>query len=232
MAKVQYSGIGITEMAGKIGGNVLARNASGSYSRKNTAPVQPNSPAQAAVKGIFASIANAWRDLTEAQRNGWEQAAPDFPQTNSLGQVFFLTGQQLYNKFNNSLQQLGLAGIDDAPAPGTIYSPASAVVNAVGTGGGTPAELDVDIPEAVPAGQEVAIFVTPPLSAGINNFNNRLELLRTEAAGNGPSFDILADYEAKYGTFVAGQKIGVAVVAVNTATGQRGVEVSGSAVAS
>jgi hypothetical protein len=97
--------------------------------------------------------------------------------------------------------------------------------------GGGATSLEVEIDGAVPAGQEVAIFVTPPLSAGINNFNNRLELLRTEAAGNGPTFDILADYNAKYGSFAAGQKIGAMVVAVNTATGQRGVEVSASGVA-
>lgn len=227
--KIQWSGLGITEGRGKIGGNVAARNASGSYLRKNTAPIQPDSPAQQAVKGIFGAIANAWRNLTQAQRDGWNQASPDFPQTNSLGQVFFLTGNQLYAKFNNSLQQLGLAGIDDAPAPGDIYTSSSLDVSASASAA-TPA-MDVTIDGAVPAGQEVAIFVTPPLSAGINNFNNRLELLRTEAAGNGPAFDILADYNAKYGGFAAGQKIGVMVVAVNTATGQRGQELSEAAIA-
>lgn len=226
--KIQWSGLGITEGRGKIGGNVAARNGSGAYLRKNTSPVQPNSPAQAAVKAIFAAIANAWRNLTAAQRGGWNGATDDFPQTNSLGQVFFLSGFQLYMKLNNSLQQFGLAGIDDAPMPGTIYTPTE-VTTVFDIDAAMPVAT-VTIEGAIPAGQELGIFVTPPLSAGVDNFNNRLELLRTEAAGNGPAFDILAAYTAKYGTPDVGSKVGVMVQAVNTATGQRGVELTDSTI--
>lgn len=232
MAKIQYSGLGVTDARGSIGGNTLSRNKSGAYAKKKTVGINPNSPAQQAVRAIFATIQNGWRDLTAALRSGWNENASEWPQTDSLGNVFFLSGQQLYSKLNNSLMQVGLAPIAIAPLPGVTYSPNEMTVansNAAQT-------LDFTLNDpinagVIPAGQELAVYVTPPLSAGIANADSKFDLLTTFAAGNGSNFDISAAYTAKYGVIPVDSKIFVKTIAVATATGQRGTELSNSAIA-
>ena len=230
--KIQWSGLGITDGRGKIGGNVLSRNASGAYARKNTAGTNPNTPLQQFVRAIFATISTGWRNMTQGQRDAWNLVKDEWPQVNSLGQTFTLTGQQLYMKLNNSLMQVGLPAIVIAPSKTTTYSPSELTVANSNAAQTLVATINDPINAGVvPAEVTPAIYVTPPVSQGQNQLDGKFEFLDLLAPGAGPVLDISAAYTAKYGVIPVNSKIGVEFVGVTTATGERGVPVSNSGIA-
>ena len=73
--------------SGKIGGHVASRNRGGAYFRTKVTPVNPNTPAQAAVKSRLTTQAQAWRSLTAAQRAQWNAAVADFARTDIFGDL-------------------------------------------------------------------------------------------------------------------------------------------------
>ena len=111
MLLIKWSGIGITEARGRAGGTIFSKNKGGHYAKNFTNPNNPQSPAQQAVRGIFGDLSQAWRQLTQVQRDAWDEAAPTFPVINKLGEVIFLSGQGLHMQLN-----LNLEAVDQARA--------------------------------------------------------------------------------------------------------------------
>jgi hypothetical protein len=92
MALVKYGG-GIIQASGSIAGTTHARNRFGNYIRARTKPVNPNTTAQALMKGILSYIVNAWSaTLTPAERIAWATYAAAIAMKNRLGEVIYLTG--------------------------------------------------------------------------------------------------------------------------------------------
>jgi hypothetical protein len=92
MALVKYGG-GIVGASGSIAGTVHARNRFGNYIRARTKPVNPNSTAQAQMRGILAQLANAWGvTLIAAERIAWATYAAAIAVKNRLGETVYLTG--------------------------------------------------------------------------------------------------------------------------------------------
>lgn len=107
MAKIQFGTV-ITDMRGKQGGVVYARNRYTNYSRNKTSPVNPGSAKQSQIRVAFASLSSGWRALTLAQRNAWAALAATSAKTNVFGQSFFYTAQNMYMSLNGVLLSLGL----------------------------------------------------------------------------------------------------------------------------
>jgi hypothetical protein len=61
----------VVDGRGKINGFVASRNTYGSYFRTKVTPANPNTTAQALVRGQFTAVSQAWRGLTSSQRLGW-----------------------------------------------------------------------------------------------------------------------------------------------------------------
>lgn len=116
MAKFTPGAI-ISEIRGKIAATVFTKNASGNSIRNRSTPINPRSSRQVQRRQTLAALAASWRGLTQAQRDGWNASAANFPQQDSLGQTVFLTGEQLYVRCNANLVLLGLAQITAAPNP-------------------------------------------------------------------------------------------------------------------
>jgi hypothetical protein len=99
MASVKFGG-GIVGMAGKIAGNVFARNRSGSYVRSWAKPVNTNTEAQTKIRAVTAALFTLWNStLTAAQRLAWSQYAAGVTMVNRLGESMNLSG---YNQFVRS----------------------------------------------------------------------------------------------------------------------------------
>lgn len=105
----------VADASGKVGGNVFSNNRGGSYVRSWKKPTNPNTPKQAAQRGIFGTVATQWRELTEGQRQTFLANADNYPYVNRLGETKVLTGAQLYQKLNSVLLNAGLPFLTSCP---------------------------------------------------------------------------------------------------------------------
>lgn len=179
----------VADIRGKVGGAVFSRNKGGAYMKAYTKPVNPNTPEQAAVRGLFGTLMSDWRALTAAERETWKKNAPSYPQTNKVGDTVFLSGSQLYAKANMTLIGAGLPRINNLP-PNPIdlavcfANQTLADANPFTFDSANPAPMTalfvIDIPEAtnpLPANQYVQVWGTSQLSSGISSTRSVKPLL-------------------------------------------------------
>lgn len=106
----------ISRGSGSIGGITLSHNRGGNYMRSRTTPVNPNTPAQALVRGIMAMLANRWVNvLTQLQRDAWELYATNVPLPNPLGAPRNVGGIGMYIRGNLMKSHQSITLADDAP---------------------------------------------------------------------------------------------------------------------
>lgn len=107
MAKVQFGGI-VTGLRGKVGGSVFSFNKSGAtYGVKTTA--KKKGPKKMVQANYMSQTAMEWRKMLNSDRLSFNAAASLYPQTNSLGQTYYLTGFQLYCKWSGNLSKISNA---------------------------------------------------------------------------------------------------------------------------
>lgn len=226
LVKVQYGAI-VTEMRGKVGGHVFSRNSSGGYMRPKTIPVNPNTPAQIAVKGIFNDNSAAWRNLTQAQRDSFITYAPEYTNLNVWGSSQPLTGQQLYMRLNQNLASFGQAGIVSCIPPVEVTVPFA-----------TDLLADISLTNLLlngiaPTGDDeiIGIYATAPYSAG-RQFVGKSQFKIVDfrpVTSVLDDLDILTPYTAVFGNPLVngnlGCKITVKLVRINTSNGQPSPEV-------
>lgn len=108
--------LGVGQLSGSGGSTTASHNRYGTYLRNRTIPVNPNTVAQQAVRAIFGNLSQAWRTLTQSQRDAWSALAQNVPRINSLGQSYILSGNAFYIGTNALLEAVGAPIVDDAPA--------------------------------------------------------------------------------------------------------------------
>jgi hypothetical protein len=216
----------VTEGRGKIGGHVASKNRSCAYLRTKVTPVNAQTSAQMSIRNRFTEFAQGWRSLTEEQRAAWIGAVSDYLKTNVFGDSVKPTGSTLYQRLNNNLSIIGVAAILVPPLPAAV-GVVTVVSLAVAAGAGT---MSLVLEGAVPADTKVKVWATAPQSAGKSFVKSEFRLISILAAAAATPVNLKAAYEAKFGSVgLAGQKVFVKVVAVNSTTGQEGTpsQVSG-----
>lgn len=227
MAKILFTAF-LADARNKVAGTVFSKNRYGAYTRTKVTPVNPNTAAQAAVRGRLAARATAWRGLTELQRQSWIDAAPSFPFTDIFGASKILSGQALYNKLNLQLAAAGQAAINTAPTPVAVPSLVSLDCSA---DAGTPDVLITAGLTPVPAGFTLVVQATPSYGQGIYFVKNRFRQVTTiAAAGAVSNTSIISPYQDVFPDPVATQKISVRAFLVSNTTGQAGIAFSATAV--
>jgi len=215
MASVIFGG-GVSEIRGSIAGSVFGRNANGATIRNRTTPVNARTAAQVAVRNNLAGVAASWRDLTDAERDGWIAAAPSFPYTNRLGQPSQYTGQQLYNTLNMGLVSIGTAVITSAPTPESTFG-------VIGTTVMDNSDSEVEAQVSVPPGAlwTVQAFSSGPVSPGVMRPNSVTFRLVKSFPGDDLTNNLFTEYTALFGPLVPGQKAFFKYEAVSQLSGQR-----------
>lgn len=84
------------DLSGSIADNTFSRNRFGPYVRVRRVPVNPNTVGQQEIRGHFANATTAWRLLSAAQRQEWNDYAAQTPKQNPLGETVFDTGFNWY----------------------------------------------------------------------------------------------------------------------------------------
>ena len=228
MAKFTPGAI-VSEVRNKIAATVFTKNRAGAAIRNRTTPINRRSASQSANRQVLSALAAQWRGLTQAQRNSWNSAAPNFPQQDSLGQTIFLTGEQLYIRCNANLLLIGQAQITNAPSPTSFAVLAFTSLTMDASAG----SVDLAFSPTVPTGYSLVVRATAPVSAGKDFVSkSAFRYLKTIAAGQTSPQDIASEYIAKFGaiTNAEGLKVFTEMYLVEVASGLAGVPVRGSGI--
>jgi len=220
--KMKFGAI-VVDGRGKIGGHVASKNRGGAYLRTKVTPSNPQTGYQAAVRNRLTSFSQGWRALTAAQIAAWNSAVDNYAKTDIFGDIKQPTGLNLYVKLNSNLDEIGVSSIASPPLPAEV----SPVLTVTPTAAVTGTSFDVAYtPATVPTNTSFIIRVTKQVSPGKAFLNNEFRNLVVLPAASTSSESIVAAYQARFGTMVAGQKVGVEMTPVNETTGQKGVAVS------
>lgn len=214
MALMKFGAI-VVDGSGKLGGHVFSKNRGGNYLRTKTTPTNPQTPAQTAVRSIFAALSSAWSGLDQAERQSWEDRSAEYARTNIFGDLKNPNGKALFQRLNQNLMLAGEAALDVCPQSASVVS---AVVISVNLKTGAPGS-DIILGNDL-TGSKVIIWASGPVSPGTTFVKNKLRVLEYSdgTALNNVSFD--ASYTAKYGTPVAGEVVFIAIQTMN-ANGQK-----------
>lgn len=171
--------------------------------------MNPNSTAQGLVRARMSANSAAWRALTSTQRNGWISLGGQMVRTDSLGQSYSLQGNQAYASVNNNRDLCGLAAVDDAPALTTPESLVTATITL------TAASFSIAYTVTpLPAATYLAVFCSPQRSAG-RAFEGDYRFIKLSTAAQASPITCLTEYQAKFGTPVAGNRIFISLVVLN-----------------
>lgn len=118
---MKYQGLLVTQLSGKAGGVVAARNKAGGYLRSFVVPTNPNTALQSRARSRFSGSFGAWHGLTDAQKNQWNMfAVTDYrPQRGAIPGVTY-SGAQAFTGLRNT----AFAAEDYRDSSGLISTPA------------------------------------------------------------------------------------------------------------
>lgn len=217
--------VGASDIRGSQGGTVYSRNRYGLYTRNRVAPVQPRTDYQLDIRAKLQTVSAAWRALSEAQRNAWRELAKQVVLTDSLGQPYNPTGQQLFVSCNVNLL-LGGGSIIQSP-PGTVPNvPTPLNVTVTATSSPTPA-----LTVAWSGGSsdyDAYIYATRTVGTGVKFYAPQLFKFLTTADGAGSTpTSILTAWQGRYGSVPSAGKVVVRVRLVDPNNGFAGGIVEG-----
>lgn len=221
MAKVLFSGVAIVDMRNKLNGSVLSKNRGGAYVRTKVTPVNPQTTSQQNVRNRLATNSQAWRGLTETQRQSWIDGAISFPTTDIFGNIKILSGFQLYCSLNNNLSMIGATNIDSCPSPVAI--PQLELTSVTADDSANTVILAATSP--VPADFAMVVFATPNVTPGKTFVKQQFRFVSAEPAAGTSPFDISTEWTALFGDPVVGNKVFAKAFYVSTTTGQAGIPV-------
>ena len=216
MAKVKFSAL-VAEMRNKLNGSVFSRNRGGAYLRNKVTPTNPKTIAQVQARNLLTQFSQAWRTLTQAQRDSWSSVVSQWARTDIFGDIVNPSGNTLYNRLNINIAIAGGAPINSAPAPMGV-APISDL-SVVADAGAETILLDFAT-TPVPADTALLIEASPMCSPGISNANSKFRVITVLAEGIASGVDVGGEYATKYGALVEGQKLFVRAKFINMLTGE------------
>ncbi|HOQ56019.1 MAG TPA: hypothetical protein PKX77_06800, partial [Verrucomicrobiota bacterium] len=108
---------------GSLGAETYYQSPFGVCARRRTVPRDRPSNRKAAARSYFGISSREWGlKLSEAQRERWNAAALHVPSRPWMGQYSHLSGQQFCVQINSTLRGLGLAPVEEPPAP-VVFGP-------------------------------------------------------------------------------------------------------------
>ena len=227
MAKILFTAV-VADMRNKLAGSVFSKNRAGAYVRTKVTPVNPSSVAQSSARSRFTNFSQGWRGLSAAQQSQWRDATSAFPKTDQFGNIYYLSGAQLYQSLNNTIKLVNGVALTAPPTPSDVPALTSIALTAAK---GSPAMSLAFTPTPVPANTAYLVYATPGVSPGVSFVKNQYRLIDVIDSSSTSPEDLLTAYTAKYGLVPnAGQRVYVKLVPVNKATGQQGIGLETSAI--
>jgi hypothetical protein len=187
----------IVDGRGKLGGHVGQKNASGTFLRTKTSPVNRRSSAQQSRRSLVADLTKSWASLTDAQRLLWINWAVLKPVTNVFGKTFTKSGFNMFVEVNLNLVNVGEERSLD---PDTAEVVAEIFYDwGVGFDVEDASGIIVTFNPPIDSVTKVIVFATQPTSAGMNSGGSlyrQIAILDDTAIS---PYSIADQYKAKFG---------------------------------
>lgn len=216
MAKIQFAAW-VDEVAGKVGGAVMARGKSSQIIRKLVKGKNPNTQDQIEVRGRMRFLSKKWRTLSEGQRIIWGQTAsdPSWRREDSLGQQFQLSGFNFYMAVNLRLMLIGASVIDNAPEHASFDAVTVLTCTATETG----PTFDFTYTGTLGGSKGILVTADRPFSKGIMSYyQGRFKYITyTQESSPVSIADAMID---DLGTWVEGDKFWVWFLLVDDASSE------------
>jgi len=225
MAKIKTSAL-VADIKGTVGGNVFAANKGGNYVRRYKKPTNANTAKQQAVREAFGNMAGLWRGINENQRTSWIEGAVNFPYQDTLGETRVYSGQQLFNKLNNNLSQIGQNNIATCPTPQSFPTIEITTINNITADNVLTITCVFDGSTVVPNYFYLIINATTSVSAGVSSPQKALfkKLLTVADGEDVDEYTIMDSYEQNFGSLITGDTIFISISIVNTISGEASVQ--------
>ena len=221
MAKIMFGALA-TDARGKIAGVVYSKNASGAYIRQKVSPTQSLTTRRGIVRERMTNLSKYWSgNLTAVQIAAWNSFAKNNPVTDVFGRTQTLSGIQTFCRLNAVILNIGGTQIDVPPLDLSIVGLTSITVTAAA---GTPAFSIAFGTSPLEAEHCLNVFATQQLPVGRTFTKPFLRWIFASADAATTPANALTAYNNKFGTLVAGSKIGVLV---NVARQDTGAQTSG-----
>lgn len=218
MAKVTLGSV-VTDIRGSISGNVFSRNAGGNIIRARKAPVNRNTPAQAAARASLSATSKSWAALTPQQQAAWNQFAASYPIPNVLGAAKITSGFACFVGLNTVLAKVGATAITDPPQNKNVDF-ISTLSSFAADSGSQVIQFQID-EDNTPSDSEFYVWCTPSLSQGKTPSKDKYRFVGAYGPESSAPYnqDISADYLRVFAPLVAGLQVRMAYATVNTTTG-------------
>jgi hypothetical protein len=228
---VKYKSILFDQARNKIGGIVASANKDGNYFREKVTPHNPKSESQTAIRATFTANSQAWKRLTDTQRQGWIALAKQVTHTDTLGNKYQPSGQQLYVGCNGNLASLGMDPIDDAPGVPDALPDVNSLLLTATISATTPFTQVLTLTWSGGSSDTNRLIKATALFSPGRSFTGRSQYRIIESApvSLGQTDDLLAEYQAKFGALGLGAKLAVSLTVIS-ANGFAGPTVTTSTV--
>jgi hypothetical protein len=195
----------ISELRGKLGRWVYARNRGGPIRRPWRPQSLPISPAQQTWTDNFKACAARWNStLTEPQRQAWRAFAQTHTRYDQLHQPYTLTGQNQHASCNAISHYYATTWLDWPPDNLDVTQPDALTITACNF---SPAYLSIQIHPQPATNEYWALSAAPQQRPG---FNNAARLFRAWIAGAHnyvPAPDLAPAYAAAFRPLIYGKKL-------------------------
>ena len=217
--------------AGSIGSITYSKNKGGHYRKLKALPTNPQTVYQVFQRALLSGFSSLWSStLTDAQRASWRAATIDYPYTDSLAHTYFLSCSQLFATLG--INSIMIGEIPNFSAP--VFQGSAAILGFFpAVVGATSVEFDYSAIQSSPSPSHFLAWGTSSFSAGISNYTNRLRNFTFIPDTAILPIDVTAAYVLRFGSVPpTGAKQGWGVSPINSETGNSGIRVLSTTIAS
>ena len=205
----------VTQISGKVGGQTFGTGPSGSYLKNSGTPRKAITLLQQSKMQRMSTSAQAWRSLTDEQREVYRSASSSYPYLNRVGETKYLSGFAIFTKLRNNLLNIG---VTPTPEPLPLFSFPPLI-------GASLSEAAGVFTISTTSGNDVAatyrLFCSRPASQGVTNgYQNKYFIQNVTYTELGAGLDVTESLEAKFGALPDGSRMYWRLDGINTSNGQ------------
>ena len=209
-------GMIVTDGVNKIGGHVISENHYGRFARTYIIPPDPRTAPQISRRALFQTYALSWKTLTSTQQAAWIAATVNYPRTDSLGNIYYPSGQNLYIELNTNLVFIGQSAVTSPPTKVVPAAPPSFSLTANASGSDFHISFPLPYTDTTVV---VCLQSTFSLSTGITVVFKQVRNIKQFAAAAVSTVAFFPDYTAYFGSPTVGKKIFVKLYVVHKTSG-------------
>lgn len=210
----------VTELHGSLNGHTAETRRAGTVLRNRLKPLRQLSTTQQTLRQRIKTLSRTWTKGTQAERGVWNSLAMEYFSRRPGNRSLKVTGRELFIRAALVRLRMGLAATLNVTTPVAPMTPTTLTVNA----NAALNRVRVQYAPAQITGQNMTVWATPALSAGITQVKKYLRIINQRTGAAASPFDCGTQWEAKFGNLVSGMIIHVRVTCDSNMVGLRGFD--------